>query len=163
MKQGGYHAANSGRVLESIVESSLTAKGLKVVTFKAWEKNKQNYGSELLLKNVPYESIYQHSSKTEFLAISQEFNIKTRIECKWQQASGSVDEKFPFLFLNCAEKMPEPHVIILLDGGGAKQGAVDWLTNACKNFNQKEVKLSKRRIDLLNTTGFLQWVNKAFK
>ncbi|MDA0911381.1 MAG: 4-diphosphocytidyl-2C-methyl-D-erythritol kinase [Proteobacteria bacterium] len=163
MKQGGYHATVSGRVLESIVESSLTAKGLKALPFKAWDKNPQNHGTELLLKNVPYESIYKHSSKTEFLAMSSEFNILTRIECKWQQASGSVDEKFPFLFLNCTEKMLEPHVIILLDGGGAKQGAVDWLTNACDEFNQKEALKSMRRIDLMNTTGFLQWVNRAFK
>lgn len=161
MKQGGYHAASSGKVLESIVESSLIAKGLQVINYKQWIKDKESWGQEVLIKHVPYDSIYKHSSKTEFLVMSKEFNVCTRIECKWQQASGSVDEKFPFLFLNCAEMMTEPHVIILLDGGGAKKGAVDWLTQACLKFNED---LShERRIDLMNSTQFLQWVNSAFK
>lgn len=163
MKQGGYHAAVSGKVLESIVESSLCAKGLSVVPYKDYDKNRDQFGEELLLKNVPYDSIYQHASKTEFLALSKEYDICTRIECKWQQASGSVDEKFPFLFLNCAEKMVEPHVVILLDGGGAKPGAINWLSNACEEFNLKEKHKSGRRIDLMNATEFLQWVNSAFK
>lgn len=161
MKQGGYHATSSGKVLESIVESSLIAKGLQVINYKQWAKDKDSWGREVLIKHVPYDSIYKHSSKTEFLAISDEFNICTRIECKWQQASGSVDEKFPFLFLNCAEMMTEPHVIILLDGGGAKKGAVDWLTQACEKFNSDPS--NQRRIDLMNSTRFLQWVNSAFK
>ena len=57
--------------------------------------------------------------------------------------------------------MTEPHVIILLDGGGAKKGAVDWLTQACEKFNSDPS--NQRRIDLMNSTRFLQWVNSAFK
>ena len=161
MKQGGYHANNSGKVLESIVESSLHAKGFSVVPYKEWSKDIGDYNNEVLIKNVPYESIYKHSSKTEFLMISDEFNICTRIECKWQQTSGSVDEKFPYLFHNCAEMMTEPHVIILLDGGGAKKGAIEWLANACKNFNSDPT--HNRVIDLMTSTQFLQWVNSKFK
>jgi hypothetical protein len=32
---------------------------------------------------------------------------RKNIECKWQQVSGSVDEKLPYLYLNCIEAMPE--------------------------------------------------------
>jgi hypothetical protein len=74
-----------------------------------------------------------------------------------------VDEKYPFLFLNCAERMNEPQIIILLDGGGAKPGAIDWLKDACQNFNQQEKGRSDRRIELMNSTEFLQWVNKTLK
>lgn len=59
--------------------------------------------------------------------------------------------------------MLEPQVIILLDGGGAKEGAIVWLREACEKFNLNEVGRSKRRIDLLNMTEFVQWVNNTFK
>lgn len=154
---------NCGRILEGIVENTLIAKGLNVVTYKDWIKSKLAYGDELLLKKVPYEGLYKHASNTEFLVISKAHNIETRIECKWQQSSGSVDEKFPYLFLNCTEKMTEPHIIVLLDGGGAKQGAVDWFKGACQKFNTDHQKNSGRRVELMSTVEFLQWVNKTFR
>lgn len=95
--------------------------------------------------------------------MSKAYNLNTRIECKWQQVSGSVDEKLPYLFLNCSEKMVEPHIIILLDGGGAKPGAIEWLRDACEKFNLKEATTSKRKIDLMSMTEFVQWVNSVFK
>lgn len=59
--------------------------------------------------------------------------------------------------------MVEPHIIILLDGGGAKLGAIEWLRNSCEKFNLSELSISKRRIDLMNMTEFVQWVNTIFK
>ncbi len=118
MKQGGCHANNSGKMLESIVENCFREKNFKIINYKQWQNNKNKFRDNLLIKRIPYKSIYGHNSKTEFLILSYEFNIKTRIECRWQQVSGSVDEKLPYLFLNCAQKMTEPHIIILSDGGG---------------------------------------------
>ena len=163
MKQGGSYAINSGLILEGVVENTLMTKGFRVVTYKEWIKNKQAYGDELLIKKIPYEGLYKHASNTEFLVISKIHHIETRIECKWQQSSGSVDEKFPYLFLNCTEKMTEPHIIVLLDGGCAKQGAIDWLKGACHKFNEDPQKNSGRRVDLMSTVEFIQWVNKTFR
>ncbi|WP_242601996.1 PD-(D/E)XK nuclease superfamily protein [Legionella yabuuchiae] len=50
-----------------------------------------------------------------------------------------------------------------LDGGGAKPGAVDWLRDACDQFNIRESSISGRRIDLMNMTEFVQWANSIFK
>ncbi|WP_347252586.1 PD-(D/E)XK nuclease superfamily protein [Legionella sp.] len=163
MKQGGAYANSSGGVLEGLVEFVLTKKGFSVIRYKDWKLNPTSYGEELLLKNVPYEGLYKHASTTEFVLISKAYNLHTRIECKWQQVSGSVDEKLPYLFLNCSEKMLELHVIILLDGGGAKQGAIEWLRESCEKFNLRESTTSKRRIDLMNMTEFVQWANTIFK
>ena len=163
MKQGGSYANSSGGVLEGLVEHVLYKKGFAVVKYKDWLLKQDRYGDELLLKNVPYEGLYKHASTTEFVLLSQKYNLETRIECKWQQVSGSVDEKLPYLFLNCSEKMTEPHIIILLDGGGAKPGAVDWLREACDQFNRRESPTLRRRIDLMNMTEFVQWVNSVFK
>lgn len=163
MKQGGSYANSSGGVLEGLVEYTLAKKGFTVVRYKDWKLNPIDFGQELLLKNVPYEGLYKHASATEFVLISKAYNLNTRIECKWQQVSGSVDEKLPYLFLNCSEKMLEPHIIILLDGGGAKPGAIEWLRDSCDKFNLRELTTSKRRIDLMNMTEFVQWVNSVFK
>ncbi len=163
MKQGGSYAVSSGRILEGIVENSLITKGLRVVTYKEWISNKPAYGDELLIKKVPYEGLYKHASHTEFVVVSKAHNIHTRVECKWQQSSGSVDEKFPYLFLNCTEKMTEPHIIVLLDGGGAKQGAIDWFKSSCAIFNNNPEKNLGRKVDLMCTVEFLQWVNNTFR
>lgn len=58
--------------------------------------------------------------------------MEIRIECKWQQAAGSVDEKLPYLYLNTIEAMPENSIMILIDGAGWKAGAIQWLKDAVK-------------------------------
>jgi hypothetical protein len=50
--------------------------------------------------------------------MSKAHGVHVRIECKWQQSAGSVDEKLPYLYLNAIESMPEDHVIIVYGGGG---------------------------------------------
>lgn len=48
------------------------------------------------------------------------------IESKWQASTGSVDEKYPYLWLNIMERFPCP-AIVVLDGGGFKSGSEQWL------------------------------------
>ena len=49
------------------------------------------------------------------------------IQCKWQAATGSVEEKYPFEVLSIAQN--EFDTIIILDGGGYSGGAKQWLVN----------------------------------
>lgn len=46
------------------------------------------------------------------------------LESKWQQSSGSVDEKFPFLVLTIKESRLDTVVVL---GGGYSAGAERWL------------------------------------
>ena len=71
-------------------------------------------------------SIYNTSRNVDFLVMNQEkFPDGLIIECKWQQSAGSVDEKFPFLYFNIMKcKVP---TIVLMDGGGYKPSALEWL------------------------------------
>lgn len=48
------------------------------------------------------------------------------IESKWQDQSGSIDEKFPYLVANIIHCYKSP-VIIVADGGGCREGARRWL------------------------------------
>lgn len=157
----GNIANNSGNVLEQMVISTLSAKGFEVVMYRAWIKNPSRYGSELVLKNVPYQTIYGHYGNTEFLLKSQTRSLEIRIECKWQQSAGSVDEKFPYLYLNCIESMPENDIIVIVDGDGYKLGALKWLKDAVSNKKYQCQPYSKN-IMIMSLVDFIRWANRTF-
>jgi hypothetical protein len=79
----------------------------------------------------------------------EKYPNKLIIECKWQQSSGSVDEKYPYNVLNIREMYPCP-AIILLDGEGYKTGAAEWLRRQVDG-----VKL----LAVLSMMQFQTWVN----
>jgi len=158
----GKSANITGNQLEIAVQTVLLNKGFEIEMYRHWKKKPQDYGKELLLKNVPFTTIYGHKENTEFLLISEKYNLRIRIECKWQQSSGSVDEKLPYLYLNTIEAMPEKNIMILIDGDGFKSGAKTWLRNAVrKNY----IQLTKTRTDVLvfSLTEFFTWANKTFQ
>lgn len=162
IKQGGL-ANSSGGTLEQTIIGTLQSKGFKVIMYRKYIKEPEKYGKEVLLRNVPYETIYKHAGNTEFLLLSQKYGIKVRIECKWQQASGSVDEKFPYVYLNCIEAMPEQDIIIIAEGGGAKPGALEWLRNAAKNKLYTNETNRQKNVRVMRLVEFLQWANKTFR
>lgn len=160
--QGGI-ANKQGRVLEDTVVSLFTRHGFKEIKHSEWRKQQNGYGPELLIRDVPYASIYGHRAKTEFLAVSSRLNRRIRIECKWQQSPGSVDEKFPYLYLNCVFGMPEDEIVIILDGGGAKEQAVQWLRNMVKKRWLLDDDVSKKTIYVFSVSEFITWANKTLR
>ena len=153
----------SGNILEKTVKAVLTGNGFTVINYREWSKNPSEFGEELLLTNVPFETIYQHHGSTEFLLKSKEFNLEIRIECKWQQVSGSVDEKLPYLYLNTIETMPEKHIVILIDGDGWKPGAIPWLKEAVSKKKYTTQNMPDKKIEVLNLKEFITWANILFK
>lgn len=162
-KRKGSLASGQGKVLEEAVISTFTRKGFESVMWSEWNRHRENSGTELLLKNVPFKNIYGHDGYTEFLLKSEKYDLEIRIECKWQQSGGSVDEKFPYLYLNCIEAMPEKHIVIIVDGGGARDGAVQWLKNAAEEKLFTDEKTSGKKIEVLNLSEFIQWANLKFR
>jgi len=161
MSQGGF-ANDAGGTLEGTVISTLGKKGFEVVPYSKWVKKPDKFGNELLLRNVPFTTIYGHPGKTEFLIKSAQHDMEIRIECKWQQSSGSVDEKFPYLYLNCIEAMPEKNIIIIVEGGGYKQGALQWLKDAVAQ--QKYLGHNQgKNIRVMSLPEFIAWANRAFR
>ena len=137
-------------------------KGFAIINYREWQKDKTKYGNELLLKNVPFKTIYRHKGNTEFLLLSSKYNLEIRIECKWQQVAGSVDEKLPYLYLNTIEAMPEKDIMILIDGDGWKEGAIEWLKSAVsiKKYTTKENDNKNIKVFLLKE--FFTWANNTF-
>ncbi|MGE0388006.1 MAG: PD-(D/E)XK nuclease superfamily protein [Gammaproteobacteria bacterium] len=160
--QGG-NAVRTGNVLEAVVTGTFTAHGFQCVAFNAWQKAPENFSRELLLHNVPYTTIYGGRGFTEFQVASERHNLLARIECKWQQTTGSVDEKLPYTYLSCVEAIPEPFVIILIDGDGFRPGAIQWLRDAARKRLYIPPEKPDKRIAVMNTTEFLTWCNQLFR
>lgn len=153
---------NSGSVLEKAVKSVFTTKGFVLEKYSNWAKNPSKFGEELLLTDAPYTTIYGHKGKTEFLLKSQKYNKNIRIECKWQQVAGSVDEKLPYLYLNCIESTPEKEITIIIDGDGWKDGAILWLKETVAKKKYLASELDGKVIHIFNLKEFLTWANKEF-
>jgi hypothetical protein len=159
--QGGI-ANRQGKTLEQVVALTMQQKGFKVIPYIKWKDDPAAFGDEVLLTNVPYETIYGHQGKTEFKLVSKRYG-DYRIECKWQQSAGSVDEKFPYLYLNCIERMPESNIIIILDGDGAKQGAVSWLKQAVSKKIYTDETNRAKNIAVFSLAEFVKWANLNFR
>jgi hypothetical protein len=65
----------TGNQLEVAVKTVLIGKGFELINYRVWEKNKEKYGEELLLENVPFTTIYNHKGNTEFLLISKKYDL----------------------------------------------------------------------------------------
>lgn len=163
MPEQGTLANNSGNVLEQTVKTILSSKGFEKVRYIEWSKKPEKFGRELLLFNVPFTSIYDHKGSTEFRLISDRHNLDIRIECKWQQSAGSVDEKLPYLYLNCIEAMPEKHIIILIDGDGWKRGAIPWLKQAVEEKKYTDETNRDKIIQVMDLKEFITWANSTFR
>lgn len=152
----GRRAARNGHTLEKTIIPVLTGKGFDKLPYSTWAKKRHSYGTELLLTNAPYTNIYGRNAQTEFLLKSARLQQDVRIECKWQQVSGSVDEKFPYLLLNCVLRMPEHEILIVVGGKGARPGSTEWLKDKCKHVTHKTIRV-------MTLEEFICWVNKTFE
>lgn len=105
----------------------------------------------------PFISIYGHKGKTEFVIVDG--NRRIRVEDKYQAAPGSVDEKFPYMYLNAVEAYPENEIILVVDGEGYKPEARQWLINAVKN-NYLNYKEKGKDIKVMKMIEFTNWFNR---
>lgn len=178
MSTHGGRANKTGKTLEGIVTPVLTQQyGFEVVSHRAYLELQSGIlpkAKRLLVKRVPYTTLYGSAGTTEFLLVAQdactskEFPLSSatgelvcRIECKWQQSAGSVDEKFPYLYLSCVEAMPERNIIILHGGGKFRTGAIAWLKRA---VSEKRYMLpsAPKNIAVMGVEEFMTWASHAF-
>jgi hypothetical protein len=125
----GRKAKRTGNQLEEFVEKALRDSGYT----EFWNHkanafaNRAAIGGKQYLKQIPIgPTIYETVRKCDFLIINRpHFRDDLIIECKWQQIGGSVDEKYPLLLFNIL-KTGIP-TVVLLDGGGYKPAARQWL------------------------------------
>jgi hypothetical protein len=126
---GGTRANKTGNRLEAFVTHTLTQDGYG----EFWDHKAQVFANRGVVGGKQFaqqvyvgDTIYKTERYVDFLVVNKDlFPDGLIIECKWQQSNGSVDEKYPFLVWNIIKtKVP---TIILIDGGGYKPAALEWL------------------------------------
>lgn len=150
-EQGGTHANFTGNQLENFIEFILVKKGYKFIHKKKFDVacyiGQPIYSKQFFIG----KSIYETNSYCDFILYHPKKHTKKLIiESKWQQSAGSVDEKYPYLILNIQMKYPCKS-ILLLDGGGYKKGAEDWIRSQIGN----------NLVNVFNMSEFQKWSNKG--
>lgn len=148
MRQGT-RANYTGNQLQKFIFNTLTQKGYFLVDRKHFNPAKYMEQAIFCPEFPVGENIYGTPTTCDFILYHpQKHPDCLIIEAKWQQSAGSVDEKFPFLVANIKEKYPHATVIVL-DGGGYRDKAEDWLRG---QVNDKLLKV-------MNMREFQKWAN----
>lgn len=138
--QGG-ESNRSGQFLEQMVEREFTSRGIPVFDWIDTGDNGDIFAPHFLLRNVPYTSIYGCQSRSEFVYRHFRSAMDIRIECRWQQVPGSVDEKLPYMLQNAQRAMPEPEVWLIIDGAGARAQALNWIKREAGLIHEKTIRV----------------------
>ncbi len=134
----GTRANRSGFRLESWVKDYLQECGYNDVSAKAFREQNGDDEPCFAKQCVIGQSIYGTKRKVDFvLRHPKLWPGGLVIQCKWQASSGSVDEKYPYE-LACINHLSFP-TIIVLDGGGYKPGAKEWLLGQVGSGNIRHV------------------------
>jgi hypothetical protein len=96
-------------------------------------------GERYVIRNYPCTSIYGTPGRKEALIVappSQGFitdgdgKVSIFVEAKWQEASGSVDEKMPFVWQSFLESKV-PNWVVIMDGAAWRttrgKAVVEWM------------------------------------
>jgi hypothetical protein len=144
MASQGHKANANGRKLEDKVQFAVT----KFLPVDCAYYSRTSIRENILLKNVPYTSIYANSCRSEFVLNYKGRSI--RIECKTQHSSGSCSEKLPYLFYNFRDAIPEQESIIVITGKGFRFGCKEWLYK----------KSYRTRVSVFSYMAFVEWLRR---
>ncbi len=151
-KSQGAQANLTGNRLERFIEFTLLECGYKKAPNKRnfvaglEEAQKPGYATQVTIG----ETIYNTRLVCDFLLYHpQKWTTGLVIEAKWQQVSGTVDEKFPYFVMNIWKS--EYQTILVLDGGGYRQGAETWVRMMRKH----------NLLHVFNMAEFQAWVNNG--
>lgn len=132
----------SGQFLEDLILREFMARGVPVFDGDVDKHHNSDWVSEcFLVRHAPYTSIYGCNSRSEFLYRDSRLEHDIRIECRWQQVAGSVDEKLPYLYMNAMNAMPEKEIWIVIAGDGAREEAISWLKRECAKAAAKIIRV----------------------
>lgn len=121
-------ASESGLRLEDRIASVLSEHCVAQQTSPLWDEASLYREPETVLAvtNAPYQSIYGHRSRIEFLLLHH--GQQTLIEAKRQVTSGSTDEKLPYVVENAKAAIKDGRgFLLVIDGDGFKVGAKTWV------------------------------------
>lgn len=144
------NASVSGNDFEDEIEAGFAGLGLELIQANQWREARlyENLELRIVVKDAPYDTIYGHRARIEFLIIlGAERQIL--VEVKRQKVSGSADEKLPYVFSNAVKNIPDREFVLVLDGDGWKPEAKTWVKKQADNTEGFYV---------LDPKSFLEWL-----
>ncbi|CAK0745580.1 putative PD-(D/E)XK nuclease domain-containing protein [Gammaproteobacteria bacterium] len=124
-QQQGRQANTNGRDFEDLIAQSLRSKGYCKLDEIPLSTDKAFYIPQF---SGHFQSIYGLPMRVDFYAWHPtKFPDGLIIECKYQETSGSADEKFPYVIASLKQTGIPAFFFII--GRGAKRSAVDWAIN----------------------------------
>lgn len=161
---------------------------LQKLGFKYYEYN--DIPNELppryIMHSVPYNSLLKQKadeygipkkqgiSRTEFVIVAKdaistpEFPINgeltIRIECKWQEVSGTTSQKLMHAVADLQYGAPEKNIILLMDGDGFDEITHRFIQEICEDgLTWKHApKIPLKNIRKMRLVEFIDWGNRAF-
>ena len=119
-KQGGTQANYTGTVLEKFIQARLDELEYTYIVPAKFDAARYLEQPVYSRQYHVGDSIYNTPLYCDFILYHPtRWPNSLIIESKWQQVSGSVDEKYPFLVLNIQYHYPH-ETILLLDGGAIR-------------------------------------------
>ena len=159
----GAQANLNGKTFEEMMIPIFKMNGFQVFTESELKKKYPDLSSidieRYVIKNAYYVTIYNEGGRTEFVIVDG--TRRVRVEAKYQASAGSVDEKYPYMLLNGIYQYPENEIVFVVDGGGYKPGARQWLEDKIKE-NWLDYKSKGKDISLMSISQFVNWFNHEF-
>lgn len=122
IQQQGRQANQNGRAFEEQIIQRLKSKGYIQVAAIPEERDQPFF---IYQHRGDFLSIYGLPMRVDFYVWnSVKYPDGLIIECKYQETSGSADEKFPYT-IACLRKIGLPAILLLI-GKGAKRCSVEW-------------------------------------
>ena len=172
---GGAEANRSGLTWEAWVKTLAEKQGFEIRRHRFRDAcTTPVEGRRFVWTHVPYTTIFhniKNPSKASTEYVVECGSERVRIECKWQGVAGSVDEKYPFMYLNAALTMSEPTVVFALGGEYFESGkgaeVREWLREVCINppawlSDDVRTRLTQRQLLVLTPNTFAKWFRERF-
>lgn len=157
---------------------SLTLLRFEVVHYREWLAGRSQmrmFGpGKWLVPNFPYTTLYGSRGRCEFVldAPCQDrgtFRLTRRgravafVECKYQDASGSCDEKLPYIARTFQKNSQIENMIVFFEGAwwtrGRGKKAVDWLRHEADAISHQQ---GRRLIVVENMEAFFALAERHF-
>ncbi len=148
----GAQANLTGNRLERFIEYNLVDCGFtKIADKKAFVSAMRSFSEPSYASQVHIgHTIYGTNLICDFLLFHPHtWPEGLVIEAKWQQEPGTVDEKYPYFVMNIFSS--EYRTILVLDGGGYREGAERWVRSMRK----------QNLLYVFNMAEFQRWINQG--
>lgn len=178
-KHRGKKTGRAAGILENVVDN-LRSVGFEILTRAEWlsKQDENTLPEQYVVRNWPHQSLYGGRGKKEALIVSgpckngikfehEGEKIRIVVEAKYQSGSGSVDEKFPFVWESfLASEIP--NWILLYDGKWWLEprgmAAVKWIKDRyAKTKSEGDLRVRNKTFYILNRRDMAELIGRAWR